>query len=244
MLDFLKPKRKHAEAEVVAVRMTSPHMCCITLGGRQIVAFLEADGIDVPATWVKVHLPSGHSRAYTIRRIDRHAGTLDLEFVLHERDGVSGPASTWASQAQVGQRISIAGPRDGGFHLPVEVSWIILAGDATALPAMQAITQALPVDVKATMYAEVEKPEDHQIIESPAMLEIAWLGEESTPGAALHRELAGTPLPPGPGYIWIAGEAAAVRALRSHYLETLGVPRERVSAKGYWKVGEAAHRGG
>lgn len=243
MFDFLKPKRKHADAEVVAVNMTSPHMCCITLGGEQIVAFLEADGVEVPATWVKVYLPSAHSRAYTIRRIDRPAGTLDLEFVLHERDGVSGPASTWASHAQVGEKISIAGPRDGGFLLPKNVFWILLAGDATALPAMQAIARTLPAEIHAEMYVEIGASKDQQVVETPAMLGITWLYEESTPGAALHRELVSRPIPVTPGYIWLAGESTAVRAMRSHYLQSLGVPRERVSAKGYWKVGEAAHRG-
>lgn len=242
MFDFLKPKRRRAEAVVTAVQRVFPHMCRITLGGAEVAAFLTAAGVDAPAAWVKVQLPSGDARAYTIRRIDRQAGTLDLEFALHGGNGVSGPASSWAGRARVGDRIVIVGPRDGGFRLPPDASWVILAGDATALPAIRCIAKALPAGLKAEIYAEVDAPDDREVIESPASLGIAWLGGQSTPGAALQRALADRPLPASPGYIWIAGESGAVRALRAHFLQTMGLAQNRVSAKGYWKVGETAHR--
>lgn len=243
MLDFLKPKRRRAEVEVVAVRMTSPHMRCITLGGAQVAAFLQADGVDAPAAWVKVFLPSGESRAYTIRHIDRSAKILDLEFVLHEQGGISGPASAWAGQARVGEKVGIGGPRDGGFRVPGDVSWIVLAGDASALPAMQSIAATLPAGITVHMYAEVGSPDDRQVVKSAAMLDITWLDEQSTPGAALLGVLSSRPLPTTPGYLWIAGESNAVWALRTHFLQRFGLTRDRVSAKGYWKLGESGHRG-
>lgn len=177
MLDFFKPKRARAEAEVMRVCRTSARMQRITLGGVQMAAFLQADGVEVPGAWVKIFLPSGEGRAYTIRSIDHDAATLDLEFVLHGDHNDSGPASAWASQAEVGELVSISSPRDGGFQLPPAASKIALMGDATALPAMQAIAEALPAHVTVSMYAEVASVDDRQAIRSAAILAVTWLDE-------------------------------------------------------------------
>jgi NADPH-dependent ferric siderophore reductase len=58
----------------------------ITLGGPEVAMFLRVDGVDAPAAWVKVFLPTGESRTYTISGIDHQACTLDLDFVLHGAD--------------------------------------------------------------------------------------------------------------------------------------------------------------
>jgi NADPH-dependent ferric siderophore reductase len=242
MAELDKSKRARAVAEVMDVRMTSPHVRRITLGGAEIAAFLQTRGVETPAAWVKVSLPSGEKRAYTIRGIDRRAGTLDLEFVLHGEYAASGPASAWVSQARAGERIGIAGPRDGRFALPADARWVVLAGDATALPAIQAIAQALPAGIEAEVCVELYSQDDRQTIDSPAELKTSWPHEGAAPGIALLETLTKRPLPDGPGYVWIAGESDAVRALRAHYLDARGLESRRISATGYWKTGEAAHR--
>lgn len=242
MLESARPKTTTALAEVLAARALTPLMRRITVGGPEVAALLQTEGIDAPAAWVKVFLPSGEGRAYTVSGLDHQARTLDLDFVLHGADAASGPAAAWASQARVGQRLGIAGPRSGGFALPADARWLMLAGDTTALPAIQAIARRLPAAIKAKVYVEVPHPQEQQAIESPASLRVAWLEAGQAPGLALHQGLMYRPLPPGPGYLWIAGESAAVRALRGHYLQERAMERERVSAKGYWKAGEADHR--
>lgn len=242
MLEPDRPRTARAMAQVVATRELTPHMRRITVGGPEVTAFLQVDDVDVPAAWVKVFLPSGEGRAYTISGIDPQAGTLDLDFVLHGADAASGPASAWASQARVGQRLGLAGPRNGGFALPADARWAMLAGDATALPAIQAIARSLPVGLKAEVYVEVMQEADQQAMESLAKLRLVWMVAQEAPGVALRQTLMYRPLPPGPGYLWIAGESGAVRALRTHYLHERGLERHRVSAKGYWKAGEADHR--
>ncbi|MDR0439656.1 MAG: siderophore-interacting protein [Candidatus Accumulibacter sp.] len=243
MIELDKSRRVRVVAEVTDVRASSPRMRRITLGGAELAAFLQANGVETPAAWVKVSLPGGEKRAYTIRGIDRQAGTLDLEFVLHGEYAAPGPASAWASRARIGERIGIAGPRDGGFALPADARWVLLAGDATALPAIQTIAQALPPGIRAEVCVELHSQDDRQDIASRAGIEVAWLQEHgATPGIALLQTLAKRPLPNGPGYVWIAGESNAVRALRAHYLDARGLEARRVSARGYWKTGEAAHR--
>lgn len=235
-------KRARIVAEVMDVRMSSPHLRRVTLGGAEVAAFLQMRGVDTPAAWVKVSLPSGEDRAYTIRGIDRGAGTLDLEFVLHGEYAASGPASAWVSQARAGERIGIAGPRNGRFTLPADARWIVLAGDATALPAIQTIAQALPAGIGVEVCVELHSQDDRQAIANRAESEITWLQERAAPGIALLQALTNRPLPSGPGYVWIAGESDAVRALRAHYLDVRGLEARRLSATGYWKIGRAAYR--
>ncbi|EPQ5780195.1 SIP domain-containing protein [Citrobacter koseri] len=45
-------------------------------------------------------------------------------------------------------------------------------------------------------------------------------------------------LPTSLGYIWMAGESAAIRKLKLHYLQDREFSRHSVSARGYWKAGE------
>lgn len=242
MPESVRPPTMRALAQVVAAQTLTPHMRRITVGGPEVAALLQTEGIDAPAAWVKVFLPCGAGRAYTISGLDHRAGTLDLDFVLHGAGAASGPAAAWASQARVGEHLGIAGPRGGGFALPADARWLLLAGDTTALPAIQAIARSLPGAIKAKVYVEVPDPQEQQAIESPASLRVEWLAARAAHGVALYQRLMYRPLPPGPGYLWIAGESAAVRALRVHYLQERGLERQRVSAKGYWKAGEADHR--
>lgn len=237
-----KPQTRRSAAIVQAVHSVTPHMRRITIGGDEVAEFLDAEGISDPAAWVKVFLPSGEGRAYTVRSIDHKAGTLDLDFVLHGANADSGPASAWASQAAVGEQLAIAGPRSGGFFLPGDASWVMLAGDATALPGIQSIASSLPAGINAKVYIEVLSTEDQQPVESPARLRIQWINAQAKHGLGLCQSLLHRPLPTGPGYIWIAGESAAIRRLKQHSLQERDIPRRCLSAKGYWKAGEADHR--
>ena len=237
-----KPPTERAAGTVQEVRSVTPHMQRITLGGSEVVEFLKVEGVNEPAAWVKVFLPSGDGRAYTIQSIDFSAGTLDLDFVLHGVDGDSGPAATWAASASLGECIGIAGPRSGGFLLPGDARWVMLAGDATALPGIQSIARRLPSGINAKAYIEVPSEEDRQPINSPAQLRVQWMNAQSHPGLTLCQSLWHRPLPIGPGYIWIAGESAAIKKLKLHYLKDREFPRHSVSAKGYWKAGESDHR--
>ena len=74
---------QRALGTVVNVQSITPRMRRITLGGEQIAAFSRAPAADAPAAWVKLFLPSGEGRAYTLRSVDRQAGTLDIDPVSY-----------------------------------------------------------------------------------------------------------------------------------------------------------------
>lgn len=98
-----KPRAVRTTGLVQAVRAVTPHMQQITVGGPEIAEFLKMDGVDEPAAWAKVFLPSGEGRAYTVRRVDFIGGSMGLDFVLHGTAPDSGPASIWAAHLDGGR---------------------------------------------------------------------------------------------------------------------------------------------
>lgn len=244
---------QRALGTVVNVQSVTPRMRRITLGGEQIAAFSRAPAVDTPAAWVKLFLPSGEGRAYTLRSVDRQAGTLDIDLVLHGDEfsaghgtgtstGGDGPASRWASQARVGEQLAIAGPRSGGFAPPAGTDWLMLAGDGSALPAMQSIAASLPASAWVKAYVEITDDAERQPIDSAASWRTEWItAAPGQPGLRLCQRLMYRPLPLGNGYLWMAGESGAMRTLKLHFLDR-GMARTQLSTKGYWKSGEADHR--
>ena len=195
------------EVEVVAVERLSPAFLRLELGGPALadladgphwdqrikLVFPGEDGrlpsfADAEAgTWwdAWLALPEderGHMRTYTIRAVrGSGAGTrLVVDFVLHLVAGSTGPASTWASAATVGDRVVLIAPRRGvafgGIEFDRGVSdRLLLAGDETAVPAISTILEALPVDAVGKAYLEVPTPDDILDVRAPAGVRVVWL---------------------------------------------------------------------
>ncbi|HEY0296376.1 MAG TPA: siderophore-interacting protein [Bordetella sp.] len=230
-----------AVGEVLSASAVTAHMQRIVLGGEALGPLLGMEGIDVPAAWVKVFTEAGDGRAYTVRALDRQAKTLTLDFVLHGGHGASGPVSAWAAGARAGELVHLAGPRDGGYRCPADAGWMLLAGDATALPAIQSIARNLPDGVTADAYIEVPTPQDIQPdLADCRGVRVQWLPAGHA-GSTLPAALASWRRPQGAGYFWAAGESSAMRHL-SLQLPALGIERQRADIKGYWKMGQADHR--
>lgn len=49
--------------------------------------------------------------------------------------------------------------------------------------------------------------------------------------------MAGLDWPEGPGYFWMAGESAQMRAIRKHLMREVRLPSERYDVMGYWRGG-------
>ena len=180
--------------------------------------------------------PKPIARDFTPRRYDRAARELDLEFVLHH----PGPASTWAAQARVGQTLGIGGPR-GSFVIPNDFDWHLLIGDDTALPAIARRLEELPAGARVAAVLEVADFSAQVEFRSAAELHLIWRhrdAESVAPGgdSALLRALRDLPLPSGDGYVWAAGEAAAMRAVRQHLCGERGVDKARIRAAAYWNA--------
>jgi NADPH-dependent ferric siderophore reductase len=113
-----------------------------------------------------------------------------------------------------------------------DADWHLMVGDPSVLPAIGASLPRIPAGVPVIVLAEVDGPEDEIALTSPGALDLRWI--PSAPGALLRavREL---PFPEGRGQFFVHGEAAAVRAVRTHLLTERTVDREALSVSGYWK---------
>ena len=118
----------------------------------------------------------------------------------------------------MGEQVAIAGPRSGGFAPPADTDWMMLAGDASALPAMQSIAASLPGSARVKAYVEIVDDGECQPMDSAANWRTEWItAAPGQPGQRLCQRLMYRPLPLGTGYLWMAGESGAMRTLKMHF---------------------------
>lgn len=203
-----RPSYVLARAEVRAVERVSPTFVRITFGGAELeefgtpgdvydarikLVFPPASGILPPLDrdtddWWAAYLAvpeeeRGSMRTYSIRELQvSDAGTdVVVDFVLHLEPGLTGPASSWASRAAVGDELFLVGPRRGredrgGIeYAPGDAASVVLVGDETAAPAIARILEDAPRDLRGIAFLEVPLAEDALEIAAPAGVEVHWL---------------------------------------------------------------------
>jgi NADPH-dependent ferric siderophore reductase len=232
--------------EVVRVQTLAPHLRRITVQGEELRGFTSLGADD----HVRVFFPypgeqrpvmpgdAGErkpvTRDYTPGRFDPAKLELDLDFVIHSE----GPASDWARQAAMGQRLGVGGPR-GSHVVPTDFDWYLLMGDETAIPAIARRLGELPAGARAIVRVEVADEREALPLASAATVDVEWLGRGGAAAGAspvLEQALERLTLPAGDGYAWIACESHHARALRQVLLAR-GLNREWIKAAGYWKLG-------
>ncbi|BCF99941.1 siderophore-interacting protein [Paraburkholderia sp. PGU19] len=243
--------------QVKNVEAVTPHLIRVTLTGDDLHDFVSASfddhlkvffpapGEDKPTLPVAgpdgpvfpADRPRPVARDFTPKRFDRDARELELEFAMHE----AGPAAEWAAQAKAGQYLGIGGPR-GSFVVPTGFDWHLLIGDDTALPAIGRRLAELPQGSRVAAVIEVADPSACIEFDTQTDLYIEWRyrSEGAYRGAELLKAVRETFLPDGDGYVWAAGEAATMRAVRSLLVNERGIDKSRVRASAYWKQGEQA----
>ncbi len=171
-------------------------------------------------------------RTFTPRWFDDQ-GSMTVDFVLHG----SGPASTWANRAMIGDVIW-AGPTRGGYDVPPAGSTVVLIGDDTAIPAIGTIIEALDDSVRVTAIIEVIDGTDEREVTAERLIDPIWIHRGSDPGqtGVVTANLIGALEVPGDSYWWIAGEREAVRSLRDTIQESKAVPKERLSINAHWRL--------
>lgn len=223
---------EHVTPNMLRLHFTSPDLTTFESGSfdDHVKIFLGA-GDFVPG-------PGGTRppmRDFTPRRFDPAAGMIALDFALHD----AGPAIDWAKGAAVGDTLTIGGPR-GSAIIPDDFDWYWLIGDETALPAIGRRIEELRRGVPVTSVVVVAGDDEAQAFETDADWTGHWIARVpgTDDGATLVAALADLPLPEGEGFVWIAAEASAARAVRAHVVG-LGQPTEWIKAAGYWQRGEA-----
>ncbi len=231
----VRQETRRRRLEVVEASLITPRMKRIVLSG-DMDGFVSLGADDHIKLFFAAADGTAEMRDFTPRAFDVAAGTLTVDFALHE----AGPAAEWATAARIGDMLDLGGPR-GSAIVPHDFDWYWLIGDETALPAIGRFVEELPQGAKVTTAVAIADAGERQSFAAKADWAPLWT-ERDTAGAddaaALLALLDARPFPPGDGYIFVAAESSVARAIRARLLER-GHPRAQMKAAGYWTRGLA-----
>lgn len=222
---------------VTRVEALTPRMTRVHFASPSLVGFVSASPDDHIKLFFPVAGEDDAMRDFTPRAFDAEAGTLVIDFALHE-DGV---ATRWAASARVGQSLDIGGPRSS-LVVRDDFDWYLLVGDEAGLPAIARRVEELRADVPVFTVVAVQDEGEGQMLAARAAWRARWV-ERATAGdddaRTLCEAIRAIALPPGDGFVFIAAESAVARAVRAYVVETCAHPKAYVKAAAYWKRGEA-----
>lgn len=218
---------KLRELQVSKVDRLTPNYISVTFKGETLHDFVSASYDD----HVKFFVSEEARRDFTPRSYDNVAGELTIEFALHD----TGAASDWARQAAPGQIANIGGPR-GSMIIPMDYAWHVLAGDATALPAIRRRLEELPADARVQVLVCGE-----EAAALPFRSEAQVALQHYTGSGELLAAIRALQLPAGEGFFWFAGEAAVAAQVRDAVFTDKGHPRDAARISAYWKQGASGH---
>jgi NADPH-dependent ferric siderophore reductase len=212
-------------------------MLRIEFEGSDLADFVSLSPDDHVKLIVPAESGEAERRDYTPRRFDPAAGTLVIDFALHD----AGPATRWAIESRPGDVLEIGGPRGSAVVSP-DFAWWLLIGDETALPAIGRRLEELPQGKRAISVVAVADAGEEQSFETNADHQALWVHRplhQADEPASLLSVLEGMDLPEGDGFVWIAAEARVARAVRDYLVNGRGHPLNWTKAAGYWLKGVA-----
>ncbi|WP_026179988.1 siderophore-interacting protein [Hahella ganghwensis] len=222
------------ELTLLRKQQVTPNMLRLTLGGEGMADFPE----EQESAYVKLMFPNTDSvkpilRTYTVRA-QRH-DEIDIDFVIHE-DG--GPASTWATSAKAGDRITVGGPGPKKL-VDDSADWFLIVGDMTALPAISVNLELLPKHARGYVIIEVINESDIQPLKTPDNIEIHWLinPRPGTRDTFLLDKVRQLDWLKGRPSIWCACELTSMRKLRAHFRALPNFDKKDLYISSYWKLG-------
>lgn len=178
-------------------------------------------------------------RTYTHRGIDLKENEMYIDFVAH---GDNGPASAWAIQAKPGDQLGVA-MKDHPAPLHPQADWYLLACDATGIPVIASILEALPATAQGEAYIEVLGKEEEIPLSTKADIQIHWI-HNPHPGQepVLAKTVRQVQLPDHTKtsvFGYIAAEFSSIKDLRIFLRKEVGLPQESLYAYSYWKYGKS-----
>ncbi|PSU02327.1 siderophore-interacting protein [Photobacterium gaetbulicola] len=243
------------QLSVVGNELVTPNMIRLTLGGEGSHHFSQ----DSVGQYVKLlftadggtdisELPEGQRpmmRTFTVSGYqavsEGAAGTITIDIAKHELAEVGGDitpeiggyASRWALKAQVGDAISLVGPRPIQ-AMPVAADRFLLVADMTAQTALQSKLALLPASASGYVVLDVPTVADVQPLALPEGMELVVniSGDGSLSDGVKALALDGTDLA-----VWCACEFSEMRSIRSYITADRGGDRKMCYFSSYWKQG-------
>ncbi|MDA8888564.1 siderophore-interacting protein [Hellea sp.] len=223
--------------KVIKSERLTPNMHRITLGGGGLTGFPQ----DQDGAYIKFMLPTAKGqkpivRTYTVRRQLEHG--LEIDFALHGKTEVSGPATQWALDAKLGDEVLVSGPGPAK-PLPEGSGPFLLVGDMTALPAISVNLEFAPQEAQGHVIILIRDEADKQALNMPDNMTLEWI-VESKLGAnpeLLAQAVRRLPKIQGFTYAWVACEFEAMKLLRQYLRVEQQFGKERLYISSYWKRG-------
>ncbi|GAA5063268.1 siderophore-interacting protein [Nocardia callitridis] len=165
-------------------------------------------------------------RAFTVRAYDAAARRLEFDVAEH----ATGVAMDWVAATAPGSLIGLAGMRRE-FAVGDGAEAFLFVADASALPAVAAITESLDTTAPVEAYLTVTHEQDRALLPARDNLTVHWVTDLTT---ALDQH----PTPPRRTQVWLGAEASVVRTLRRRILDDWHIDRDDLHAAAYWKAGQ------
>lgn len=243
------------DATVLAVSRPVPQYVRVTLGGDGFVDFASTG----PSDHARVYFPDPRTggivaprpsadgtglvhpigqtfaRDFTPLNVRDEGGRrlVDLDILQH---AAPGPASGWSATARVGDRLAVVGPR-GSREAVQNAPRVLLVVDGTALPSagrwLVEVPASTRVDVIVDEPGDLGWARDYLRGFSGRDVTVAPAGGDVKAAVLAAGVDAGT-------YVFAAGEASALVALRRCLRHELALPREQFTVSGYWRTGVVA----
>ena len=182
-----------------------------------------------PTMWVRGWFPDGaksHQRGYTLVNADPAAGTVDIDFAMHD-----GLATRWASQATVGDTLEVT-VLGSNFTLPEPApAGYVIVGDAASLPAINSLLDAIGIDTPTKVFLEAAHDDDRELPVGTA--EVTWVDRKKE-GEALVEAVGASAFDAADHFGWVACDNRTTRAVAKIFREDYKIPRKSIKAQAYW----------
>lgn len=221
----------------------TPNCLRLHFEAKQLLAEREIH----PTMWVRGWFPDGaasvgstaplrsHQRAYTLVNVDEEAGSLDVDFALHD-----GLATRWAAQASPGDTLEVT-VLGSHFRLPNPTprGWIIV-GDTASLPAINSLLDAIAeaseargdgAVTPARVFLEAAHDDDRTL--SVGCGDVTWIDRVDA-GRGLVAAVASAAFDASGHAGWVACDNRTTRSVAKVLREDYRIPRRAIKAQAYW----------
>lgn len=183
-----------------------------------------------PTMWVRGWFPDGaksHQRGYTLVNADPEAGTVDIDFAMHD-----GLATRWAKLAAPGDTLEVT-VLGSNFTLPEPApAGYVIVGDAASLPAINSLLDAIG-DTPTKVFLEAAHDDDRELPVGTS--DVTWVDRKNA-GQALVEAVAAASFDASDHFGWVACDNRTTRAVAKIFREDYKIPRKSMKAQAYWEA--------
>jgi len=184
-----------------------------------------------PTMWIRGWFPDGaksHQRGYTLVNPDPQAGTVDIDFALHE-----GLATRWAREAKPGDVLEVT-VLGSDFTLPDPTpAGYVVVGDTASLPAINSLLAAIG-DSPVRLFVETAHHDDRDLPianDTP----VTWIDRKNA-GEALIEAVRSAAFDAAEHFGWVACDSRTTREVVKVLREDYGMGKKSIKARGYWEA--------